>query len=180
MARKDAVEVVEKPRGAEAPREHKVLKTVKDPYAVLVGKRLRKARELAGMQMNEVAQITGYDRQTIGTWENGFSIPPVKKLYELCRLYKCSVEEIIVGAEPEGWEGVAAKMPHDLRTKVFVISRRPLIGELVEKLNEMDDEQLERLLPLISNLRLISAANMEAVEKVIVGMADVIAATRQS
>lgn len=181
MTKRAVTETVVKraPEVTEA-KGQKAIKTPKDPYAVAIGQRLRKARELAGMQINEVAQITGYDRQTIGTWENGFAFPPVKKLWELCRLYKCSVEEIVVGEEPEGWEGVAAKMPHDLRNRVFIISKRPLIGQLVEVLAQMDDAQLERLLPLMSSLRFISAASMDAVQRMIEGMAEVIVASQKS
>lgn len=158
-----------------AASKNRTAKTPKHPLAVLVGKRLREKREARGYTLNAVAETLNFDRQTISTWENGFAFPPIPKLLALCRLYQCSTDEIVKGEEPDSWEGVAALMPVDLREKTLIIHNRPEVGELVPALNNMTSEQLARLKVLLPQLALVGDAGMDAIEKIIAGLAEVIA-----
>lgn len=47
--------------------------------------RIRKAREQAGFKQDELAQLLGTTRQTLGRWENGSHVPTKKALKLLAK-----------------------------------------------------------------------------------------------
>lgn len=92
MAKKPA------PPPAEAPKI--------DPTLQAIGRRMRKARDDAGLSGERVAELLGYTtkdgkgkRGTVSAWEKGRSLPPANKFRAMCILYGCSADELLWGNE---------------------------------------------------------------------------------
>lgn len=147
----------------------------KDPLAVEIGRRLRQARVETGLEINDVRAITGWDRQTIGSWENGYAFIPVKKLRQLCKLYRVSIDWVVNGNPPDGeWEGVLDTLPDTIRANAKALAERPRVNEVVNTIRNMSDEELaivSRILPALSKL---GTSNMENVAKMLSGLVGIL------
>ncbi len=53
------------------------------------------ARNRAGMTAQEVATSIGVSITTLSSWETGKTSPTAQNLIELCRIYKCSADELL-------------------------------------------------------------------------------------
>ncbi len=62
-----------------------------------VEKKLKDAREKAGLTQEQVAEAVMVSRQTISNWENGKSLPDIISIIKLSDLYKISVNELLKG-----------------------------------------------------------------------------------
>lgn len=60
-----------------------------------VEKKLKDARERAGLTQEQVAQAVMVSRQTVSNWENGKSLPDIISVMKLSDLYKISVDEFL-------------------------------------------------------------------------------------
>ena len=56
------------------------------------GERLREAREKAGMTMVQVRDHVYVSQGVISRYENGLVYPTIERVYELAKLYGCSVD----------------------------------------------------------------------------------------
>lgn len=117
-------------------------------YTQEVGRRLREARETAGYEINDVAALMDWNRQTISTWENGYAIPPLDKLVECSRLYKVNLQYLATGSNPSGWEDLASLLDPDVRAQLLLITSWRAAGDLVTRLRSMDDPDLKAALEL--------------------------------
>lgn len=59
---------------------------------------LRKER---GLRQDELAEIVGKKRTTIGAWEDGTSLPSLEMLYRLSKYYNVTIERMY-GIKKEG------------------------------------------------------------------------------
>ncbi|MDE6107283.1 MAG: helix-turn-helix domain-containing protein [Oscillospiraceae bacterium] len=50
------------------------------------------------MTQEELAEKMNVTRQTVSKWELGSVLPEVEKLMELCRMFNCSVDQILTGS----------------------------------------------------------------------------------
>ena len=55
---------------------------------------LRAARVNAGMTLDDVADLTGWDKNVINRWELGKTVPSVIKAERLCQVYNVSLSDI--------------------------------------------------------------------------------------
>ena len=55
---------------------------------------LKAARINKGLTQEQVAAFVGVTKQTVGSWENGKTIPPIEKIELLCPLYEVSYNDI--------------------------------------------------------------------------------------
>lgn len=55
----------------------------------------KKAREAAGISMQEAAAQIGVSFQAISLWENGKTMPKASKLLKIAEVYGCSVNDLI-------------------------------------------------------------------------------------
>ena len=62
-----------------------------------IEKRLKDAREQAGLTQEQVAEAVMVSRQTISNWENAKSLPDIISVIKLSDLYKISVDELLKG-----------------------------------------------------------------------------------
>ncbi len=62
-----------------------------------IEKKLKDAREQAGLTQEQVAETVMVSRQTISNWENGKSLPDIVSVMRLSDLYKISVDEMLKG-----------------------------------------------------------------------------------
>ena len=58
--------------------------------------RLKNAREKSGYSQNEVAESLNISRQAVSKWENGWTCPDIDNLILLSKLYKISVDELLM------------------------------------------------------------------------------------
>lgn len=148
-----------------------VKKSRKEALSVDIGKRLRIARERAGLTINDVSSILGWDRQTIGTWETGFAYPPIKKLREMCRLYRVSLDYIVNGNPEDGeWEHHLQALPDSIRDNAIALAERSLVNELTGLLRQMSDEELAKMLRILPILGKLNAAALQNVEHMLTAM----------
>ncbi|MBR2612435.1 MAG: helix-turn-helix transcriptional regulator [Clostridia bacterium] len=62
-----------------------------------IEKKLKDAREKAGLTQEQVAEAVMVSRQTISNWENAKSLPDIISVIKLSDLYKISVDELLKG-----------------------------------------------------------------------------------
>ena len=62
-----------------------------------IEKKLKDAREQAGLTQEHVAEAVMVSRQTISNWENAKSLPDIISVIKLSDLYKISVDELLKG-----------------------------------------------------------------------------------
>ena len=63
--------------------------------AVLVGQRIRKAREARGLPTDGLAEVLGVDEEEVAAWEKGDSIPPFACLTDLCGMFGCELDDLV-------------------------------------------------------------------------------------
>lgn len=61
-----------------------------------IGKRLRGARQAAGLTQDAVAEELCVTRQTISNWEVGKNLPDIYFVLQLSRLYAISVDTLLL------------------------------------------------------------------------------------
>jgi len=62
-----------------------------------IEKKLKDAREKAGLTQEQVAEAIFVSRQTISNWENGKSLPDITSVISLSNIYNISVDELLKG-----------------------------------------------------------------------------------
>ena len=62
-----------------------------------IEKKLKDAREQAGLTQEQVAEAVMVSRQTVSNWENAKSLPDIISVIKLSGLYKISVDELLKG-----------------------------------------------------------------------------------
>lgn len=68
---------------------------------ITIGKRIKEARESMKMSKALLAEKCGVEQyQTITKWENGDSVPSLKKLLVLCNVFNCELGYLL-GEHPE-------------------------------------------------------------------------------
>lgn len=63
--------------------------------------RLEELRKKKGIKQEELADILGVTRQTIGSLENGRYNPSILLAFKIARYFKMSIEEIFIYEEGE-------------------------------------------------------------------------------
>lgn len=58
---------------------------------------LKALRVNAGMTQKAAAEAVGVSVVTIIKWERGERKPKINKLYELCKTYGCSLDDVKIG-----------------------------------------------------------------------------------
>lgn len=62
------------------------------------GERIKRLRQERGFTIREVSEYMGFSTdQAVCKWQRGDSLPTVDNLYALSRLYKTTIEDILVG-----------------------------------------------------------------------------------
>ncbi len=56
---------------------------------------LKAARVNAGLKQREVAEKMNVSRETICKWENGKTTPNVKQAAAICKLYRCTIDDLL-------------------------------------------------------------------------------------
>lgn len=62
---------------------------------VLIGKRIKLARELAGLTQEKLAEIIGVSRTAVVRWESGETVPTVDHLIEMTGILKVSADFLL-------------------------------------------------------------------------------------
>jgi transcriptional regulator with XRE-family HTH domain len=62
---------------------------------MLIGARIRKARERLGVSITDLGLAYGKNRQTVQFWENGKHFPPLSDFNRLCRLLRTDANQLL-------------------------------------------------------------------------------------
>ena len=62
---------------------------------VLIGRRIKLARELAGLTQEKLAEIIGVSRTAVVRWESGETVPTVDHLIEMTSVLKVSADYLL-------------------------------------------------------------------------------------
>ena len=65
---------------------------------------LEALRKEKGIRQEELAEILGVSRQTIGSLENGRYNPSIMLAFKIARFFNMSIEEIFIYEEEEIWK----------------------------------------------------------------------------
>ena len=58
-------------------------------------------RKKAGLTQSEVAKRLGITESSVCQWETGVTHPSTKRLFEIAKLYECTVDELLADDESE-------------------------------------------------------------------------------
>ena len=61
----------------------------------MLGDNLMELRKKHGYSQQEIADMLSVSRQTISNWESGQGAPALDKAYELARIYKISLDDLV-------------------------------------------------------------------------------------
>ncbi len=61
--------------------------------------RLEELRKQRGIRQEDLAEVLGVSRQTIGSLENGRYNPSILLAYKISRYFKCTIEDIFIYEE---------------------------------------------------------------------------------
>ena len=61
--------------------------------------RLEELRKQRGIRQEDLAEVLGVSRQTIGSLENGRYNPSIQLAYKISRYFKCTIEDIFIYEE---------------------------------------------------------------------------------
>lgn len=64
-----------------------------------LGRRLRDAREAAGVLQTDAAKRLDVSQPTLSRWESGETVPDVGDIMEMCRIYKASLSGLVIGPD---------------------------------------------------------------------------------
>ena len=64
-----------------------------------IGRKIKEVRINAGLSQEAFSKKIGVSRLTIINWENGKSVPTPELLYQLCRSFGISVEQLVGGTK---------------------------------------------------------------------------------
>ena len=68
---------------------------MKKTRMVLIGKRIKLARELAGLTQEKLAEIIGVSRTAVVRWESGETVPTVDHLIEMTSVLQVSADFLL-------------------------------------------------------------------------------------
>lgn len=63
------------------------------------GEKIYEYRRKAGMTQEALAERLGVSRQAVSKWEADLSFPETENILALCKLFSCSADELLLGAE---------------------------------------------------------------------------------
>ena len=88
---------------------------------------LRKMHQ--GMTQEELAEKLAVSRQTVSKWETGSAYPEMEKALALCKLFTCTLDELLVGSissDNEAYSNIRIEtMPPTRYVRYTVISAEP-------------------------------------------------------
>lgn len=65
-----------------------------------IGRKIKAARERAGLTQEDLAERMEVSRQAVSKWENGSSEPSTANLLALAKLYGVDLGALLEGVEP--------------------------------------------------------------------------------
>ncbi len=61
-----------------------------------IGNKLKNIRKDKELSIEEVSDILKINKNIIRRWEKGYSIPSIKEMIDICKLYNISIEELFI------------------------------------------------------------------------------------
>ena len=88
----------------------------------MLGHNLMELRKKHGYSQQEIADMLSVSRQTISNWESGQGAPALDKAYELARIYKISLDDLVGNEVRSMAENQKEKDIHVLKKAIGRIS----------------------------------------------------------
>lgn len=98
------------------------------------GQKIYESRKKLGMTQEELADRLGVTRQAVSKWEQDIAFPETEKVLELCKLFRLSADELLLGREgapqeTEDGRGVEwGIIDHRGKLRFEYISKRKWLG----------------------------------------------------
>lgn len=67
-----------------------------------IGGQIKSRRKFLKMTQTDLAERTGSSKSKIAQYERGYVFPPLTTLVACCELFKCSVNELVLGEDAAG------------------------------------------------------------------------------
>lgn len=101
--------------------------------AIMIGRRLARARESAGMNRKDLERTVGISADTVKDWEYGRHIPPADKIAAICNCLHISADPVLGTGEYR-----TAELKEELNKEAFIESLSYLeLKDLFEGLSEL-------------------------------------------
>ena len=65
------------------------------------GDNLRKIRKSKKMSQEQLAEKMNVTRQSVSKWENGESYPEMNNILELCKIFNCKLNDLVLADMPD-------------------------------------------------------------------------------
>lgn len=115
-------------------------------YKKIVGKRLREARERAGLKAKDVLDKTGIPPESLSRMENGHTLPKDVNLEKLAALYSTTVKALI---ELGGETTPSPQINSEDKIQISLASYNKLVEELAS--TKLDLNQTKQALTILMN-----------------------------
>lgn len=76
-----------------------------------LGERINKYRTASGLSQLELSELLEVSRQSISKWETDVAVPELSKLVKMAEIFGITLDELVLGKEPEVSEEVISSRP---------------------------------------------------------------------
>ena len=97
---------------------------------ILVGKRIKQARELAGLTQERLAEIIKVSRTAVVRWESGETDPTIEHLIEMTKVLKVSADFLLGTNDTNQVMYTLTEMASTLNRLISVINGKDGNGKL--------------------------------------------------
>ncbi len=88
-----------------------------------LGKEIKQLRKLSGMTQEQLAEKLNVSRQALSKWENGAGMPDLESAVKISRLFRISLDELLV-KEEKNLEDQKAQITLEDLTRINLHNRR--------------------------------------------------------
>lgn len=97
----------------------------------MIGTTLKTLREQHGLNQGELAKKVGKSQETISSWETGRTVPRMKDIQTLCKIYDCTYESIT---------GIRQHNSDDITVDDILLRMNTLSNDDLEKIRKQLDQ----------------------------------------
>ena len=109
-----------------------------------IGNRIKAERKSLGKNQEELAEYLGAKRSTVGSWENGLTMPSFQKMIKLCEMFDCEMGYLLC---EEGYEQKTRKTT-DICKEIGISAEavKILMAEKkrLDRINERNCEEFQK------------------------------------
>ena len=101
-----------------------------------IGKRIKSERKLLGKSQEELSGDLKVKRSTVGSWENGKTLPSFQTMINMCKMFNCEMGYLLC---EEGYEEKTRKITDICRETGLSAEAVEILMEEKKRLNKIDE-----------------------------------------